>query len=436
MKIPIFFKVGLFLTALAATLSLPLAAYSADDADVGDLKEKQKKIEKKIKKEEAKVNILKSRARQLDGTINTVRKKVLTIKEQLDEIDREIDRRKKAIADYRRLIELRREILAGIVRQMRRSEISEEFLSPTTKERKIPAMGAYADYLDTLRARAVEEIRKLDSARKNLEKEKKRLAQTEEEKKRLLSEQEKQKRELIDQKNQVVQEVRQKEATIAELRKELQAVASRLSRLTAKKYNTNDIKKAIKFAAKKTGVREGFLFGMISMESGGNPRAGRCNYKNAGMSKVRKIHFKNIVEALNKAGKKYDRKKLPVSCAPRGYPGSGGAMGVAQFMPDTWVGYASRISAVTGNYPPDPWSLTDGVVAMALKLKNDGATRKGKVRITLPPGKDRDGHSCEGRKVKVKWEIYASMRYLGWSCYGYYHYAPGIQNLAKNYSKL
>jgi len=41
---------------------------------------------------------------------------------------------------------------------------------------------------------------------------------------------------------------------------------------------------------------------------------------------------------------------------------------VAQFMPDTWRAYENRIVSVLGHNPPDPWSLTDGVVAMALKL--------------------------------------------------------------------
>jgi len=50
-------------------------------------------------------------------------------------------------------------------------------------------------------------------------------------------------------------------------------------------------------------------------------------------------------------------------------------MGVAQFMPDTWKSYESSIASVTGHNPPDPWNLTDGVTAMALKLaKVSGVT--------------------------------------------------------------
>jgi len=89
------------------------------------------------------------------------------------------------------------------------------------------------------------------------------------------------------------------------------------------------------------------------------------------MNDHRKDLFKKIAKELG-----YNYKKLKVSCPPKNYKGTGGAMGVAQFMSDTWMGYKSKIASKTGNNPPDPWSLTDGVMAMALKLKNDGGASK------------------------------------------------------------
>lgn len=116
-----------------------------------------------------------------------------------------------------------------------------------------------------------------------------------------------------------------------------------------------------------------------------------------------------------------------MSCASPHYPGSGGAMGAAQFMPDTWYDYRDRIAKNTGNNPADPWSLVDGVMAMAIYLQDLGANNDGEVRINNP---------CEDEKTYVKWEIYASMRYLGWTCYGYTNYAPGVQSLAEGYDDL
>ena len=86
------------------------------------------------------------------------------------------------------------------------------------------------------------------------------------------------------------------------------------------------------------------------------------------MNDHRKKVFKEICDDLD-----HNYKKMKVSCPPSNYKGTGGAMGVAQFMSDTWKGYEDKIASKTGHNPPDPWSLTDGVMAMAIKLANDGA---------------------------------------------------------------
>lgn len=84
-----------------------------------------------------------------------------------------------------------------------------------------------------------------------------------------------------------------------------------------------------------------------------------ANYKKGKLSKrawntfqTRRATFKNICDALD-----YNYKKQKVSCNPSGYAGTGGAMGVAQFMPDTWNGYKSQVASKTGHNPPDPWTL-------------------------------------------------------------------------------
>lgn len=221
---------------------------------------------------------------------------------------------------------------------------------------------------------------------------------------------------------QIVDDIQETQETVQELKKKMAQLQSDLNELLGGSYDAKDVKDAIKFASSRTGVREGFLFGMLSVESRLGASVGGCDYKQSKMSAYRLGIFKNIASELN-----LDYKKLKVSCPPRSYNGTGGAMGAAQFMADTWWGYKNTIASRTGHNPPNPWNLTDGVMAMASKLKNDGATEDGKVKITNP---------CNKKKTEVKWEVYASMKYLGWSCYGLTNYAQTIQSLSGNYKNL
>lgn len=202
--------------------------------------------------------------------------------------------------------------------------------------------------------------------------------------------------------NQTQKSIDKKDADIANLQAKLAKLQSELSSLLGKSYNFSDIERAVEFASKKTGVRKDFLMGMLVVESDLGRFTGGCNYKESRMSPERQKKFEAICKELG-----YDYKKKKVSCPPKNYKGTGGAMGVQQFMSDTWMAYRSEISSHTGNNPPDPWNLTDGVMAMALKLARDGGASK-------------------------KGECQASKKYLGGS---HQWYCDKVQYWADHYEK-
>lgn len=145
-----------------------------------------------------------------------------------------------------------------------------------------------------------------------------------------------------------------------------------------------EMEKAVEFAASVTGVRKNFIMGLLTVESNLGRNPGECTYQEveAGARESyqqgqlsprawntfneRRETIKGIADSLG-----YDYEKLNVSCNPgAAYAGTGGAMGIPQFMPDTWLEYKDRISAIVGKENPDPWDKQDAAVAVALKLSD------------------------------------------------------------------
>lgn len=149
------------------------------------------------------------------------------------------------------------------------------------------------------------------------------------------------------------------------------------------KTHLEQVEEAVEFASKKTGVRKDFLMGMLVVESDLGRSTGDCSYKEVedgaeeayqnGQLGYRAystfIQRREIIKELSKSiGRDYE--KVRVSCNPSRYAGTGGAMGIPQFMPDIWMLYKDRISEIVEKENPDPWNVKDGIVAMALLLSD------------------------------------------------------------------
>lgn len=163
---------------------------------------------------------------------------------------------------------------------------------------------------------------------------------------------------------------------ITEKQKERSAILNALFSLrNAKSITFGQALEEAKFVGAKTGVRPSFILAIITQESNLGQNIGTCNRPTDPPSKNYKAimkpdrdigPFERICKALG-----IDPVGQPVSCPYRG--GYGGAMGPAQFIPSTWQGMASAVSAVTGNNPPNPWVARDAFTASALYLRDLGA---------------------------------------------------------------
>ncbi len=377
-------------------------------------KEKQEDLEEDVEELEEDLDDAQEEKKRkqaiLSAQYNDLTRQRYALAQTQDEIenkDAEIARKNKDIEALEAQIALNRISLATVMRQIYYQSIT------SLEEKVFEASSDEGEFLlannqnDILRQRMIDAMRGLDEKVSGVESAKVLLISAKNEKEELLTQQKEQESQLQKTTAATSQQVQEVEATIAQINGKLAGIQSELSSLLGVGLSTDDIVEAAEFASDKTGVRKGLLLGMLIVETDLGRFTGGCTYKESRMNDNRKDAFKRITKKLD-----YDYKKMKVSCPPSNYKGTGGAMGVAQFMSDTWESYESVIAKRTGNNPPDPWNLVDGVMAMASKLANDGATRNGK-----------DG------------EWGAAARYLG-SCRGNTKfYCENVLYWADNYDK-
>lgn len=135
------------------------------------------------------------------------------------------------------------------------------------------------------------------------------------------------------------------------------------------------------YASQQTGVRAAFLLAILTQESNLGQNVGTCNRAGDPPSKSWRVIMKPdrdqqpFQEITSELGLNIDA--TPVSCPMHDRNGNqigwGGAMGPAQFIPSTWMGYKDKVSAITGK-PANPWNISDAFLAAAIKLAAAGAT--------------------------------------------------------------
>lgn len=176
-----------------------------------------------------------------------------------------------------------------------------------------------------------------------------------------------------------------KDALLGRTKNEKDALSARMEKMReelaglqslGEPINIDTAVSAARSASRLTGVAPEFLLGVLRVESGLGTNVGGGRYK-TDMNPAQWDTFKKICAELGN-----DPSKMPVSrrvCynekSKDGCGGWGGAMGPAQFMPGTWMGYKDRVKKTTGKKTADPWDLEDSLVAMGLKLAAvDGVT--------------------------------------------------------------
>jgi len=192
----------------------------------------------------------------------------------------------------------------------------------------------------------------------------------------------------INEQNVLLTETKGKEAnyqaTLSDTKKKAAEIKSRIYNLfgVGKNITFGEAVQIAQWVSSSTGVRPAFLLAILTQESNLGKNVGTCNRPGDPPEKSWKVimkpsrdqePFKQITAELG-----LDPDTTPVSC-PMFRNGEqigwGGAMGPAQFIPSTWMGYKDKVSAITGK-TADPWDIRDAFIAAAIKLAADGAANK------------------------------------------------------------
>ena len=185
-------------------------------------------------------------------------------------------------------------------------------------------------------------------------------------------------------KNNLLKVTKGEEAKFQSLVKKSQADIEKIrAQVFYLQQNGVSAEEAVKYAqlaAIGVGIRPAFLLGILEIESGLGKKVGTGNWlkdmyqcylklKKPERAEQEKNAFFAIVTKLG-----LNPDTVKVSREPN--YGCGGALGPAQFIPTTWLGYEADVARLTGHQPPNPWNVEDAFTASAIKLGRAGATAK------------------------------------------------------------
>ncbi len=183
----------------------------------------------------------------------------------------------------------------------------------------------------------------------------------------------------------LLSKTKEKEKTTAQQlsasRKKAKEIRSRIYELfnVGKQINFGEAYEMARWVAGQYHIRPAYLLAVLTQESNLGRNVGTCNRATDPPQKHWKVIMKPsrdhepFLQITKELG--LDPDTTPVSCPMirNGKQiGWGGAMGPAQFIPSTWMGYRNAVRSATGRLA-NPWNIRDAFIAAAIKLRGDGA---------------------------------------------------------------
>lgn len=333
-------------------------------------------LDASIKKKEGEIKSVEKQLEALEENISKVKLEIHKTSLEAQETSLEIEKIQEEISVKESIIEYQKKVIREYLRIMYESD-AESFLEILFSGEKFSESWNDIEAIQNVQSEIQEALANLKNQKTILGEKEEILLKKQEEQNALLEMQNAQKeslnfsqiqKETFLKKSQNKKEEFESSIASSESRKRIlreeifQLKSSGVSMTMQKALET------ARYAAGRTGIRPEFLLGLLKVESDLGNNVGSGNYK-TDMNPAQHEAFFSITKKLG-----IDPETAPVSKKPSAYKGWGGAMGPAQMMPKTWLGYETDVARLTGHNPPSPWNNEDAFTAAALKLSRDGAS--------------------------------------------------------------
>ncbi|MBD3282162.1 MAG: hypothetical protein GF387_00950 [Candidatus Portnoybacteria bacterium] len=345
---------------------------------IQELQEKIDKYRQAIIQHQQQGQSLENEISILNDQISRAELEIQRTNLSIQELKQQIAQKEEMIREIERRVDLEKTALSELIREISMYDdvstleiiLGREKLSDFLSE-----LRALENFQDQIQATLVEIYKlkdKIEEEKMTLQEQKEEqvgLRIVQEEQKIILESKKAQKRHLLEQTKGQEELYAQ---LVSKTRQDIEAIKNRLYQLkgitTDGELRFEDAYKFAKFASIYTGIRPAFLLAILSRESGLGKNVGTGTWR-VDMKPSQRPYFLQICEKLG-----LDPDQQPVS--KKVWYGWGGAMGPAQFIPTTWLGYEQRVAQITGNNPPSPWNVKDAFTASALYLVNKGADQQ------------------------------------------------------------
>lgn len=343
--------------------------------------------QQEIDENSQKAKTLSGEIGSLNAQINKVQLEIKSLAISIDQTNFEVGQTQDQIILAQSQIDLQKEALAKYIRlthQADQENLTEILFKNETISDFFDNLQDLQDTQDKLRTTIVS----VNELKRDLEQKEEVLLDKKNELEKLKNLEQSEKQSLDrtkGQKDKILKETKGEESKFQQLLKQSKQDIERIrEQVTYLQQNGVSVEDAIKYgqlAAIAYGIRPAFLLAELEQESALGSNVGKCYIVDGtsgatrrasngqiytkGIHPTRDLHlFLTITAELGR-----DPFQTPISCGS----GWGGAMGPAQFIPSTWMGYREEVSRKTGHNPADPWNIEDAFTAAAAKLSKDGA---------------------------------------------------------------